>query len=844
MNDMMSQSFGASAASEAAPSTSKVVRFCDAVITWTILALAVLVPLFFLPWTIEVAELNKQLLVVVGAAVAGMAWLGKMLAERKFEYRRSVVNVIVVLHLAVYAVSAWLSDSQYMSLVGDFGQEKAGLLSVVSYVALYFVVINNIRTMKALGRVLHGLVLGGFFAALFALLQGLGVFILPFDFAKTTSFNTVGTVASLGVYLAFIVTFAGGLLLAGHGAPADAGKKKAVLALAMKVAVVLTAVISLFLIAAIDFWPVTVTLLLSSAILIAFAFVHAKSVKNIGGVLLPIAALVVSVLLLGFRFPVSLGYPAEVMPSMKASADIAMKSLRENPYFGSGPGTFIFDYAKHRAAEVNATPFWNIRFDRGATRFLTSLATTGLLGTLSWLMVAAFLLVSAARKLVKTDEETWHVLIGVFAAWTLLVAARFTYSSTITLEFLFWLTMGLLVVVHRREFLSVKFENSPRAAMSVSFVFILTLVFALSGLFVEGQRYAAEIAYAKAIREDRTGGDVDKVLQSLASAADLNKSNDVYRRNLALALLVKADREFAKEVALEKEKDEKDEDYKARLATAQQEKVRQISQLTAAAVNTAKATTEINDQNVANWSVLGSIYQSLMGVTDGADEWAVKSYETAIELEPSNPALHTELGKVYMYQSDVARQGTDTKDEEAKKTAQTKTDDLLSKAVDAFNKAVELKSDYAPARYNLSLALDRQGKLKDAISRMEEVVTLNPQDVGVGFQLSLMYFRDDRKQEAVRLLEQVVKLSPKFSNARWYLAAMYEEKDDLPMAIAEIEKVLELNPGNELVTRKLDELKKKKGSPSAPAEGQLPPPVDQPIENQNQPGVKPPEPKK
>src|SRR5688572_9792948 len=120
MNDMMSQSFAAPSASETAPSTSKVVRFCDAVIAWTLLALAVLVPLFFLPWTIEVAELNKQLLIVVGAAVAGMAWLGKMLAERKFEYRRSVVNVIVVLHLAVYAVSAWLSDSQYMSLVGDF----------------------------------------------------------------------------------------------------------------------------------------------------------------------------------------------------------------------------------------------------------------------------------------------------------------------------------------------------------------------------------------------------------------------------------------------------------------------------------------------------------------------------------------------------------------------------------------------------------------------------------------------------------------------------------------------------------------------------------------------------
>src|SRR5688500_17665617 len=196
----MSYSMASAPAAEPAARPSKVVRFCDAVIAWTILATAVLLPLFFLPWTIEVSELNKQLLLVVAAAVAGIAWLGKMLAERKFEYRRSVVNVIVVLFLAVYALSAWFSQSKYMSLVGDFGQEMSGLLSVVSYVTFYFVIVNNIRTPKQVRNLLNGMVLGGFVAALYALLQGLGLFILPFEFAKTTSFNTVGTVAALSSY--------------------------------------------------------------------------------------------------------------------------------------------------------------------------------------------------------------------------------------------------------------------------------------------------------------------------------------------------------------------------------------------------------------------------------------------------------------------------------------------------------------------------------------------------------------------------------------------------------------------------------------------------------------------
>jgi len=824
--------------SAAPPAAPKVVRLCDGIIRWSIYVMAAVLPLFFLPWTIEVVELNKQLLLLIGASVTGIAWLGKMLAERKFEYRRSVVNLMVVLFLAVYALSAWSSSSGYMSVMGDFGQEKAGLITVVSFVVLYFVIANNVRTMRTLHCVIKSIMIGGFVAAVYALLQGFGVHILPFAFSKTPSFNTVGTAAALGVYLAFITTMAGGLLLAGHAGPAEGGKKKRICRIAYNVMLVLTAVISLFLIAALDFWPLTLSLLVSAALLIGFAFVHAKSVKGISGVLLPIAAVIIAVLLLIFRFPVNLGFPAEVMPSMKATADITMKTLREAPLLGSGPGTFLFDYAKFRAPEVNMTAFWNVRFDRGASRFLTLLATIGLFGALSWLMMSLFLLVSSGRKLFKSDEKTWHILIGIFSAWFLLVFSKFLYSSTLTLELMFWVTMALLVVVHRKDFYSVKFENSPRAAMILSFVFILTIVFVLSGLFVEGQRYAAETAYAKAIRIDRAGGQADEVIDNLIRAANWNPRNDVYVRNLALALLLKADMEFSTPVTLERGEEESDEDYNARLQAAQQDKLRQATNLTASAVNTANRATEISDGNVANWSVLASIYQGLMGITQGADEWAVRSYEKAIELEPANPTLHTELGKVYIYQSDVAAQQMQTEDEEAKTAAEERRNELLNKAVDAFNKAIELKSDFAPAHFNLALAFDRQGKLKEAIAKMEAVVGLEPRDVGVGFQLSLLYFRDDQKENAIGLMEAVVQLSPNFSNARWYLAAMYEDAGRLDEAIVQIEKVKELNPNNDLVVRKLDELKKRKEAPPPPEEG-LPPPVEQPVQNPNEPGVQP-----
>jgi len=818
----------------AGPKASRLVRLCDAVIQWSLFGLVLLMPLFFLPWTIEVVELNKQLLLLVGAALAGFAWLGKMLAERKFEYRKSIVNVIVFLFFAVYSASAVLSKSRYMSIAGDFGQEKSGLVTLLAFIVIYFVVVNNIRTAEQLKRILLGSVVSGFIAGLYGLLQGLNVFIMPFDFAKTASFNTVGTAAALGIFMAYVVTLCGGMILDGHGKSKPGDKK----ALAYNIFLAVTGALGIFLVAVIGFWPLTVSLFIASALLIGFAFVHAKSMKGIGGILLPVFAFIVTALLLFFRSPVQLNFPAEVMPSMKATANIAVQTLRERPLLGSGPGTFIFDYAKFRDADVNKTAFWNLRFDRGTVRFLTLVATTGLFGALSWLLVAIFLLVSAGRRLLKADEQTWHTIVSIFAAWFLLVLVKFLYSSTITLEFVTWLTMALLVVVHRPDFFSVKFENSPRSAMVLSFVLIFSVVFALSGLFVEGTRYAGEVAYASAIRMDAAGGDIEQIINKLVSSANLNQSNDVYLRNLSTALVVKADKLAAEPFDTAKKDKESDDDYQKRMQAAQQDRLRKIAQLTADAVNTAKRAQDLNPENVANASVLASIYQNLIGVSEGAEDWSVKSYQRAIELEPANPAFHTELGKVLVIQSDESRQAmSDTKDEKVKAEAEKKMNDLLAQAVDEYNKALTLKPDYAPAHFNLSLALDRQGKLKEAITKMENAIQLNNQDVGAGFQLALLYYRDGRKDQAIKLLESVITLSPNYSNARWYLAAMYEEKGgtaDLDAAIAQITKVKELNPGNEMVAKKLDDLTKKKTSVG------LPEPVEQPVTNVNEPGVKKP----
>ena len=50
----------------------------------------------------------------------------------------------------------------------------------------------------------------------------------------------------------------------------------------------------------------------------------------------------------------------------------------------------------------------------------------------------------------------------------------------------------------------------------------------------------------------------------------------------------------------------------------------------------------------------------------------------------------------------------------------------FKEAVEAYNKAISLKPDYADAYYNLGNALKEQGKLEDAIKAYKKAISLKP----------------------------------------------------------------------------------------------------------------------
>jgi len=329
-----------------------------------------------------------------------------------------------------------------------------------------------------------------------------------------------------------------------------------------------------------------------------------------------------------------------------------------------------------------------------------------------------------------------------------------------------------------------------------------------------GQRFAAEATFRAGLVQAQEPDNFVAVNNTLNKAIRLNKYRDTFYRNLAQLYVVQIEDE-AKKLQTDDE-------------TAKAQATRNVQLLIDGSINTAKQATNLSPNNVANWNVLANMYEKVLVFVEGADEWAINSYNKAIELEPNNPIYYTNLAKVYIAQNDIAMQKAQAEDidDATKASLEAEAAEALLNAEEKLKKAIEIKVNYAPAHYQLAMVHVRKGDTAAAIEEFEVNRAVDPKDVGIAFQLGLLYYQNNEKDKAIAELERTITLAPNYSNARWYLASIYEEQNDIDLAIEQIEKVLEVNPDNQLVKDKLQALRTGTSTTSPP----LPEPVEEDIE--------------
>lgn len=751
--------------------------FFDKVAKIPIYLLAFILPIFFLPFTFNALDFNKQQLLILLVFISFIGWLIKSLIDRKINFNISLLNIPVIILFFVTIFSVLFSLSKSGSFWGWPLSIPDSFTSLFSFVIIYLLIANLFTEHGDIFKLCVLLIFSAFLATIFGGLQIFGKFILPWEFTKTRAFNTVGTVNSLGTFLAVILVLTTSLILQ---------SKK------LRFFLIVCSLIFLSALILINFKIAWIVLAVGCLFVFISGIIRAKKIQDANLLLFPMTLIILGIFFIIFSklpFQMLPSTPLEVSPSQKTTFEIMKSVLRgKDLILGTGPGTFIYDYSKFKPTTINQTVFWNVRFGSGSSEVFDKVINTGILGFLSFIfliLISFWQSFSHFKKyILEKDIPNWFLETGIFASLFAVILLYFLYPTNITISFIFWIFLGITAALEKEKIKSLKIQSGSPLFLEISFVLVLFSILGIGFLLLSGQRYLAEMRYLDSLIFIQKG-DLDKSIESLLSAVNLNSGNDTYWRELSQNYLIKLNQEIQKE------------------NVPREEMAKSIQNLVTNAVNAAKQASDMEPANGENWGNQGSVYRNLIGFLPNSNDLGVESYKKAIELEPNNPLFYTELGRVYLAQAGILTQQTGKEAER---------EEVLKNAEENFEIAIRYKSDYVPAHFQLAILYQTRGELKKAISKLEEAKLISPSDIGVAFQLGVFYYNDSQFDKAQLELERAINLSlsingEDYANARYFLGLAYDKLGQKEKAIEQFEKIKLDNPNNEQINNILDNLK-------------------------------------
>ena len=467
------------------------------IIKWCIYIFVVLLPLWFLPITSNILGLNKQVLMIGVLTVALIAWLGKLLTQEEVRWYKGLVVVLFLVFVVVYGLATVLSLRPYDSLMGFDTHLSRALINVI-YFFIFFLILVNYReeegepkAEKNIGilKLLTVFLVSSAIVGVVGLLQIFGKFIFPWDFTKATSFNTIGTVTSLGIFFAVLLPLVLSLLL---GLKQKEGKGEKTILIGFKVFLAALAILAFIVILLLNFRILWIITAVGMIMIVGFWLSkrHALPFQSLGWLTIPVIILAFCLIFLLFSPGVlfNLNLPIELGLSYKGGIGIVKEIIQHNPILGSGPETFVYNYSLYKPESINQTIFWNLRFTNAPAELLTLLSEIGILGILSFLALIAVFLFKTIKSLISSEKgsgQLTEVKIGLFSSWLALMVGWFLYPQNTTLMFVFWLFFALLIIVssERKDIKVINLRASNKITSIVSFGFIILMIAVIGFLY-------------------------------------------------------------------------------------------------------------------------------------------------------------------------------------------------------------------------------------------------------------------------------------------------------------------------------------------------------------------------
>lgn len=624
-------------------------------------AFLVLLPILFLASTTDAFVLPKQIALSVAIGLFSLFFAVKTVSEGKLKIRTSPFDVAIVAMMVIGFLSAIFARNRFDALIAYVPFFFIGIL--------YFAIINLVKREKQLLFVLSCLTAGGVISSFVTILSFMKIYPLPLPYTQVPFFTTFGSLLDQATYLALVLPITGYFVYAFStslrpGKSVNAHTPFQSAAHEKKNSLPMIGFSAAFVVMAISL-GITIYMLITTQ----------------------------KPLILPVETGIQVGFAA-----ISQDSGNVIKSI----FLGSGFGTFLTDFTRFKPAAFNANEtLWSFVFFRSSSFVLELLATTGLLGLGAFLylvfrifksgslfiplvvaVVAAFLLPFSF-----TLMTLFFILLAIFAV--VLIhgnPGKFAESEF----YLVALKKGLFALKPEGERVSLN-DTEKRYSRILPIAFFL-LVLAVVGLplYYAGRMVVSDLTFQRSlVAASKNNGLETYNLQN--AAIQIFPYRDIYHRSFSQTNIALAN-SLASSQAQNKD------------ASPSAQLQQNITTLIQQSINEGRTAVAISPATSFNWNNLSSIYRSLIGFGQNADQFAVQMAQQAIALDPSNPQQYVELGGLF-YQLKA-----------------------YDEAIRQFQIAISLKDDYANAYYNLGHALESKGDFKNAVAAYQVVQNLVEKD--------------------------------------------------------------------------------------------------------------------
>lgn len=486
----------------------KLINICNRVIEYSFYAIFFLVPLVFTSDTSELFEFNKMWLTFGLTIIIASSWFIKMTVKKQLKIKRTPLDIPITLFLISQIISTIFSLDAHVSVWGYYSRFNGGLLSIISYIFLYYAFVSNLGSFKAVKRVLTISLLSGLVVGLWGLPSHFGydptclmfrgtldVSCWTADFQpKVRMFSSLGQPDWLAAYLAILIPISITMFLMSFKTIEKKSNESGIMNYFSKKSFLLS--IFYLLLSALFYLDLIYTRSRSGIIAIwlsliffggFYLFTQRKEFKKTsfkktasrfksGFVILGITLIITFFAgqpisqLEKFTLPgiLSLNKPSASKPVEKPAPfagemggtdsskirlivwEGAISAWKKNPIFGSGVETFAYAYYKTRPVAHNLTSEWNFLYNKAHNEYLNYLATTGIIGLGAYLFIIGFFLFLAIRILKNADfkEEKNILALALISGYlSILVTNFFGFSVVMVNLYLFLIPAFILILL-------------------------------------------------------------------------------------------------------------------------------------------------------------------------------------------------------------------------------------------------------------------------------------------------------------------------------------------------------------------------------------------------------------